>query len=675
MKVQLSIAILVSDREAGLTRCLDSLRQLLCELPCELIVVFTGKNKKILETVHQYTDHVIPFEWCDDFSAARNVGLNASKGEWFMFLDDDEWFENTDSICRFFQSGEYRKYNAASYIVRNYTEWSGGAYTDVYVLRMVKRTSEICFRGTIHECLSPSRSLIPMKYVEDFAHHYGYVSKKGIKSGGRAKRNIPLLLEEIEKEPLNGKNYMQLAQEYRNEKDYEKAEKYASKCIEVCAKNKKEIFFYEYWVMVMLPSFIVLRGEPERALETARKLLKSEHGCEFVHMCLYGSIAELCGKMHRDEECLDAVRKFYEQKQYLDAHRELWVNQAMAGVTESSVRAQAHSSYLNGLYCGVRLKDYKSVREILRMIPWNQKSEMEDGHYAAIEEWKENYPEQSREILECFSRLESEDPYIDFQKALYAEKEGDLGRAEEYFARCCEKSGEFIWRGMMEMGVRNGFDITVILKQISLEKWNSYAAAIVRDIELDRYEEYLENYREAFRGFPFHFSCLEQQLYVRLMLEQVHLGERLVSTLGTFCRILSDYYRSLYREENFEGDNVFRLPAICQFGIAIQDTFEKIENENWGDAVKGLRKALDIHPGLSVVIKRLLDHVIEKSEEASRKKGEEFEALSVQIKQALRGMIERQEYCQAEPVIAQLLSLLPNDMEVLKMKQIMLQNA
>ena len=309
------------------------------------------------------------------------------------------------------------------------------------------------------------------------------------------------------------------------------------------------------------------------------------------------------------------------------------------------------------------------------MIPWNQKSEMEDGHYAAIEEWKENYPEQSREILECFSRLESEDPYIDFQKALYAEKEGDLGRAEEYFARCCEKSGEFIWRGMMEMGVRNGFDITVILKQISLEKWNSYAAAIVRDIELDRYEEYLENYREAFRGFPFHFSCLEQQLYVRLMLEQVHLGERLVLTLGTFCRILSDYYRSLYREENFEGDNVFRLPAICQFGIAIQDTFEKIENENWGDAVKGLRKALDIHPGLSVVIKRLLDHVIEKSEEASRKKGEEFEALSVQIKQALRGMIERQEYCQAEPVIAQLLSLLPNDMEVLKMKQIMLQNA
>lgn len=84
---------------------------------------------------------------------------------------------------------------------------------------------------------------------------------------------------------------------------------------------------------------------------------------------------------------------------------------------------------------------------------------------------------------------------------------------------------------------------------------------------------------------------------------------------------------------------------------------------------------MDIHPGLSVVIKRLLDHVIEKSEEASRKKGEEFEALSVQIKQALRGMIERQEYCQAEPVIAQLLSLLPNDMEVLKMKQIMLQNA
>lgn len=674
MKVQLSISILVSDRKAGLTRCLDSLRQLLCELPCELIVVFTGKNKKILETVHQYTDHVIPFEWCNDFSAARNVGLQASRGEWFMFLDDDEWFENTDGICRFFQSGEYRKYNAASYIVRNYTEWSGGAYTDVYVLRMVKRTSKICFRGTIHECLSPSRSLIPMKYLEDFAHHYGYVSKKGITSGGRAKRNIPLLLEEIEKEPFNGKNYMQLAQEYRNEKDYEKAEKYAVKCIEVSAKNKKEVFFYEYWVMVMLPSFIVLQGEPERALETARKLLGSRRSCEFVDMCLYGSIAELCGKMHRDEECLDAVRKFYEQKQYLDAHRELWVNQAMAGVTESSVRAQAHSSYINGLRCGVRLKDYQSVREILGMIPWNQKPEMEDGLYVAIEEWKESYPEQSREILECFSQIESEDPYIDFQKALYAEKEGDLGQAEEYYVRCCEKGSESIRTGMIEMGVRNGFDIAAILKQISLERWNPYAAAIVKDIELGEYEDYLENYRKAFRGFPFHFSCLEQQLYVRLMLEQVHLGERLVSTLRIFCRLLSDYYRSLYKEENFEGDNVFRLPTVCQFGMAIQDTFEKIENERWGDAVKGLRKALDIHPGLSVIIKRLLDYVIEKSEEASHKKGEEFERLSIQIKQTLQGMLERQEYAQAEPVIAQLLSLIPNDLEVLKMKQVMLQN-
>ena len=675
MKIQLSIAILVSDRQEDVKRCLDSLRQLLRDLPCELIVVFTGKKQKVLDIAREYTTHIIPFEWCNDFSAARNVGLKASRGEWFMFLDDDEWFENTDSICRFFQSGEYRKYNAATYIVRNYTEWSGGSYTDVHALRMVKITSEVCFEGSIHECLWPPKSLTPIKYLEDFAHHYGYVSKKGIKSGGRAKRNIPLLLEEIEKEPLNGKNYMQLSQEYRNEKDYEKAEKYASKCIEVCGKNKKEIFFYEYWVMVMLPSFIVLQGEPERALEEARKLLNSEHSCEFVNMCLYGSIAELCGKMKRDEECIEAARKFYEQKQYLDAHKELWVKQAMAGVTESAVRAQAHSTYINGLQCGVRLKDYRSVEEILGMIPWNQKSEMGDQEYAAIEGWKENYPDQNREILQCFSRIDSEDPYIDFQKALCAEKEGNTELAREYYDKCCENGGEFIWRGMIEMGVRNAFDITGILRQINLEKWTSYAAGIVRDIDLNEYEECMENYRRVLKGYPLYLSCLEQQIYVRLMLEKVYMGEQLVSTLQMFCGTVLDYYRSMYREEYFQGDNVFSLPAICQFGLAIQDMFEKIENENWSDAVKGLRKALNIHPGLSVIIKRLLDYVITKSEDASRKKGEEFEVLSIQIKQAVQGMLERQEYSQAEPVIAQLLSLLPNDLEVLKMKQIMLQNS
>ena len=109
MKLQLTISLLVSDRKETLKRCLDSILPLLEEINSELIVVFTGKNPDILETVKQYTSHIIPFTWCNDFSKARNAGLIEAKGEWFLYLDDDEWFENVNEIIQFFKSGEYRE--------------------------------------------------------------------------------------------------------------------------------------------------------------------------------------------------------------------------------------------------------------------------------------------------------------------------------------------------------------------------------------------------------------------------------------------------------------------------------------------------------------------------------------------------------------------------------------
>ena len=109
MSIQLSISLLMSDRPETAGKCLASLKPLLKELDSELIVVFTGKNNDILDLIRQYTSHIIPFTWCNDFSKARNAGLEEAKGEWFLFLDDDEWFENTEEIIRFFKNGEYRQ--------------------------------------------------------------------------------------------------------------------------------------------------------------------------------------------------------------------------------------------------------------------------------------------------------------------------------------------------------------------------------------------------------------------------------------------------------------------------------------------------------------------------------------------------------------------------------------
>ena len=155
MKIQLSISMLVSDRMETLGKCLASLKPLLQELDSELIVVFTGKNEETLELVRQYTSVIVPFTWCDDFSKARNAGLRKAKGEWFLYIDDDEWFEDAGEIIRFFKSGEYKQYGSALYVQRNYLDLEGNRFSDGDVGRMCRLTKETEFVFPIHENLAP----------------------------------------------------------------------------------------------------------------------------------------------------------------------------------------------------------------------------------------------------------------------------------------------------------------------------------------------------------------------------------------------------------------------------------------------------------------------------------------------------------------------------------------
>lgn len=82
-EIRLTIGMIVKNEEKTLGKCLASLKPLLDEVPSELIITDTGSTDHTVEIAEKYTDHIIHFEWCNDFSAARNTGLKAARGEWF----------------------------------------------------------------------------------------------------------------------------------------------------------------------------------------------------------------------------------------------------------------------------------------------------------------------------------------------------------------------------------------------------------------------------------------------------------------------------------------------------------------------------------------------------------------------------------------------------------------
>lgn len=104
--IQLTISLLVSNQIGTIRKCMESLKPIRDAIPSEIIVVDTVGEENSdgsLAIAREYADEVVHFDWCDDFSAARNAGLERARGEWFLYVDDDEWFDDPTEIIEFFK--------------------------------------------------------------------------------------------------------------------------------------------------------------------------------------------------------------------------------------------------------------------------------------------------------------------------------------------------------------------------------------------------------------------------------------------------------------------------------------------------------------------------------------------------------------------------------------------
>ena len=73
----ISLCMIVKNESAVLTRCLDSI----ADLMDEIIIVDTGSTDNTKEIAAQYTSRIYDFKWASDFSAARNFSFSKATME------------------------------------------------------------------------------------------------------------------------------------------------------------------------------------------------------------------------------------------------------------------------------------------------------------------------------------------------------------------------------------------------------------------------------------------------------------------------------------------------------------------------------------------------------------------------------------------------------------------
>lgn len=665
MDIQLTISLLASNRGAMLKRCLESIKLLLAEISSELIIVYTGDSTQVLETAREYTDIIIPFRWCNDFSAARNVGLEQAKGKWFLYLDDDEWFEDVSEICQFLKSGEERHYNSAFYIQRNYDDLNGLSYMDAHVGRMVRISPEIRFERAIHENLVPFRN--PVKYFSAFVHHYGYCQCGKEKEDKKSGRNIPMLEQEIYKHPMEGHNYVQLAQEYYICKEYVKAEEYCIKGREIFRKLGR-ITSAEHWVTALLPNIIKQQGEMRRAFDTAEKIIAEENPCELVTAQICLCLLEFCKELKEYEKGITYIRLLREKLTTLEQKPELGMEQQAGTLSVPVVKSQLFYRYADVLECAVKLEDKKQICEILTWFPWKENGQKGDAFYPLLEQWKNENTEQLSLILECYHQLPCADPYLTFQRFLYAEHMKEKEKAEEHFNRCAETSTEFLKIQLFEAAVRNEYTISKLLDEMDLETWESCLKSIVENIEIA--DEGSIRKLISLAGEETLYGLLAQhKLLERNICRNMVLGDTWAADWKSYAESGLVYYQNLYNQELFEGDAVKYLPKKCRFLLLLWDAEAYFSEGNYTECVRSLSEALALRPEAPVLIERILSRVQKETSKSGQPQGAEIQALSVQLKKAAGDLVEAGQFAEAWKIVMQLMQIMPEDLELIKMKQ------
>lgn len=211
----LTIGVPVSNQIETIDRCLSHIKPLLDELDSELLVIDTGSHDGTIDVCKSYGARIVSFPWCDNMSAARNMGIYHAQGAWYLSIDDDEWFEDVEDILRFFKSGTYKKCDAATYIQRNYVFATGEMHTDDICLRLARITPELHFEGRIHDAI-----ILPEHFkvsqLSSYVHHYGFARDDERKLKEKYKRNASILLKDVYEYPTNLRYNFQLANEIKN---------------------------------------------------------------------------------------------------------------------------------------------------------------------------------------------------------------------------------------------------------------------------------------------------------------------------------------------------------------------------------------------------------------------------------------------------------------------------
>lgn len=673
----LTISLLSSNRRDTIRKCLDSLKTLRERVSSELIIVDTSQNEEMKKILEEYTDKIIPFTWCNDFSKARNVGLDAAKGEWFLYLDDDEWFIDTIEIEEFFLSGDYKEYTLAYYLQRNYSDYAGTNFQDARVSRMFRIWNQIHFASSIHEYPDPITG--KTKLLHSVVEHYGYVYDTEEKRYQHFWRNVTLLQDMIQKERKNSRWWLQLLQEYRNVGQLPEMARCCEEAISIFEKEKdpfSQIAMGSFYNAILFKHLGLF--EYEQAEEMLKKALANKNITKMCRAALYASA--VCLYFHKEEYalCEEYSSKYFALYEEFKDEEEEQYKQGYFFVEDAF--SQEHREQVSCLFimCGLERDDASALKTYFWTFNW-------EGRLLFLET---DFIEQ---VVDAFGRLPYEEEFVRMaetmvkrdsiaevimrclEKKEHAAAE-DFDRLRRIFLQIDFKLPYLLYLKLSE--ITESAALKAFMKAVTFFEWkvavDRFCMQAAPDTVIQLGRLLTEGGREFAGSRSEYFFLKDAEVALgRCSLEDY---EELQAHIACFCEKNLTFYHRFFKSSAFSGE-MEMLPVQGRAAVMLQRALDAQSEGDIKAVSAALKESIKIYPPITNVVRAYTElfAVRQKARMNEQKRTEQQESLIVsaqmqqlgtQIKKKIRQLLEQGMAAEALQTLEQLKTFLPEDTEL-----------
>lgn len=698
----LSIGMIVKNEEKYMDECLAALKPILDKLESELIIVDTGSVDNTVEIAKKHTNKIFHFEWCNDFAAARNETLKYATGKWYMYIDADEILQDASELINFFNSNEYENYEGAKYEIKSYRNENKTSHSSILSYRIYKLNENTKFLGTIHEYIPIPEKIKALKNTT--FDHYGYIFVNPKFTKAKAKRNLDLMLREVEHKSNDPRLRSHIVDSYLLSENYEEAISHAKLGIEICKKTKLNNYYcslqpnliYSY---VKLNDYLNVIEESLNYFKYTKMTLATDIDVYYFMTLAYYELKNY-------NSCIDSYKKYirlvdkYKNKELVTFDLDL---RSILCLDEMTI----NNTILMAAYSYIQISDYNNASKLLLQpslenlnliknpsVYFNLKLELmrKTNNYMsllelytntdnekninflseleyAIEKFSNTYADDTQKILNEVNNWDIKTDYVIYLKIKYAFLHGN-SNAVELITEFCKRDVEFktFHSDLLYYIIDNNLPISLIYG-----KANEYLLSSFVKSTYDNYNDFILKLLS--------YTCKPKLVEDNFLLSIIYENTLNIISLDNpddilklytnYLENLKEYISFTYSSNiiNYNLNYINFLPSNILAGYYCLLAEDSLNNNDKSSYIKYLKLSLKTNENYKNLISVLLDNFQE--DYAIEEPKSEFEMLADTIKNNIRLFINSGNVLQAKEILNEYILINPNDSDIEILKKLL----